>query len=185
MPAHKEPFFCRFRRLEEALAVTPLALHTVCHGKGSPPSGERRVLEQNTTRSAAGYYRCADSIEDYSFIAVHQNAMFEVKVDSSGEHNFLEVFTFADHVLRTITVTDATDILVDDGTFIQFFGDKMGRCSDDLHASSKSPVIGVRTRKRWQEGMMDIDDLWGSAEELSTEHLHVFSENDQIDPVLS
>ena len=44
-------------------------------------------------------------------------------------------------------MVDADDLLLDDRALIEFFRDKMGGGSDDLHAALPSLMIGLGTDK--------------------------------------
>ena len=53
----------------------------------------------------------------------------------SGEDDFLEVAAFADEVVDGVAMGDADDILFDDGTVVEDFGDVVAGCSDQLNAA--------------------------------------------------
>jgi hypothetical protein len=98
-------------------------------------------------------------VENDGFVSVEQDAVFDVPADGSREHYLFEVAAFFHQVLDRVTVRYALDALLDDGPVIQHFRDVVRRSADDFHATVKGLLVWLRSDKRGQERMMNIDDL--------------------------
>ena len=69
---------------------------------------------------------------------------------------------------------NAGHVLIDDGAFIELGSNEMGGGADDFDASSVGLMLGCGSRKRRQEGVVNVDDgAINCGKELFAEHLHV------------
>src|SRR5690348_15306520 len=84
--------------------------------------------------------------------------MFQVPPYGSGEHNAFEVAAFANQVVHRIAVRNSHDVLFNDGPVIEDIGHVMTGSANELHSPFESPMIGLASDERRQEGMMDVDD---------------------------
>jgi hypothetical protein len=64
-----------------------------------------------------------------------------VKPHSSSEYLSLQVSSPRDHVFDRVTVANATDVLIDDGTLAQLLGNVMTGRSNQLHAALVGLVV--------------------------------------------
>src|SRR5581483_8649461 len=119
--------------------------------------------------------------EDNRFIAVHKNAIFDVRSDRAGENNFLEIAAFTDQVLDSVAMRHADDILFNDGPVIENFGDIVARGADQLHATLKCLVVRTGAHECREERMMDVNDpLRIAVNELIGENLHVPGQDHKV-----
>src|SRR5207253_6750868 len=77
-------------------------------------------------------------VKDHGLVPVEQDAVLDVPADSAGEDHLFQVAAFLQQVVEGIAVGDAHDILLNDGTVIEDFGDVMAGGADELYADRKS-----------------------------------------------
>ncbi len=63
--------------------------------------------------------------------------------DSARQDDLFEIATLLDEVLNGIAMGNAHDILLDDGTVVEFFGDVVAGRADQLHAPLERLVVGL------------------------------------------
>ena len=121
-------------------------------------------------------------LKDNRFISVEQNAIFYVPANGSREHHFFDVTSFLDEVVNGVAMVDADHILLDDGAVVQYLSHVVSGCSDQLDAPLKCLMVGLRSDKRGQERVMNVDQILGTnrGDEISRKHLHVAGEDDEI-----
>ena len=68
--------------------------------------------------------------ENYRFVAIKKNAVFDMPADGPGENDFLEIAAFADEIFNGVAVGDADYVLLDDRTVVQNLSDVMAGCAD-------------------------------------------------------
>jgi uncharacterized protein len=86
---------------------------------------------------------------------------------------------------EVINILEGFHGLLDDGAFIQVHGGVVGGGADELHAAGVGLVVRLSAGERWQEGMVNVDDAVSKwFHQGSGEHLHVASQDHQIDLVL-
>ena len=61
--------------------------------------------------------------------------------DGASENDFFKISSFFDEGLWRIAMCSADDVLFDDGAGVEFGGDVVARCADDLDASCPCLVI--------------------------------------------
>src|SRR5207244_10559672 len=115
-----------------------------------------------------------------------QDAALDVPADSAGEDHLFQVAAFLQQVVEGTAVGDAHDILLNDGTVIEDFGDVMAGGADELYASLKCLVVRLGAYEGRQERVVDVDDaVRVPVDEFLGKDLHVASEHDQVRTVLS
>src|ERR1700749_3062984 len=80
-------------------------------------------------------------LENDGFIAVEQDAVFDVPADGSGEDYLFDVAALFYEVLDRVAVRDAFDALLDDGAVVEDFGDIVGRGTDDFYAAVEGLLV--------------------------------------------
>jgi hypothetical protein len=121
-------------------------------------------------------------IEDYSFVFVDQDTVFQVESDGFTENEFLQVTAFAEQITDGIAMADPAYFLMDDGAVVEHWRHIMCGSSDELYAAGMSLMVRACAGEGGQEGMMDVDDRTSHlAEEIFAQNLHVTGQNDQID----
>ncbi len=104
--------------------------------------------------------------------------------DSAGENEALEISAFLHEAGELVVLGDADDVLLDDGAFVQDFGDIVAGGTDEFDAAGEGGVVGAGSSEGWQEGVVDVDDSSRvSVDELGREYLHIAGEDDQINRV--
>jgi hypothetical protein len=93
------------------------------------------------------------------------------------------VAEFNTYVYYCIPMADPHHILLNNRPGIQFWRDVMGRSANDFHAPSVRPLVGIGTGKSWEKGMVNVNHWRTLVQELGTENLHVFGQNDEFDLV--
>ena len=110
--------------------------------------------------------------------------MAEVPADGARQDEALEVAALLDEVWELVGLSDACDVLVDDGAFVELFGDVVAGRADQFDASCEGGVVGLRSGEGGQEGVVDVDDPQGvGLDEARREDLHVAGEDDEVDLV--
>jgi len=80
---------------------------------------------------------------------------------------------------------DSRDPLLDDWPVVENFRNVVRRGANQFHAALVSLQMRLRSDKRWQERVMNIDDLLGvECNEFRRKNLHVTRENNQVDFVM-
>ena len=117
------------------------------------------------------------------FVAVEENAIFEVPANSAREHNPFDVASFLYHILETIPVRNADYVLFDDWAFIEDVCDVVACGADQFHAAFVRLMVRFCPDERGKKRMVNIDDLVRRkmSEEIRGKHLHVAGEHDQVD----
>ena len=81
-------------------------------------------------------------------------------------------------------MADAHDVLFDDRAIVQLFGDIVACGANQFNASLIGPELALRSNKRGQKGMMDIEDAVAiTGSKFGAQNLHVPGQHDQIDPL--
>ena len=120
--------------------------------------------------------------EHNRLVPVQQDAALDVPADRSGQNYFLQITAFLNELFNGIAVRDACDVLLDDGTIIEDFGDVVASCADEFYATVEGLMIGLRPNECRQERMVNIDDPPGiGLDEIIRENLHVAREDDEVD----
>src|SRR6266487_627645 len=115
------------------------------------------------------------------FVLIHQHTIFCVQAHCFGQHSPFHVATLADHITRRIAVVSVDDILSNDWPFVQVLGNIMSGCSDDLDTTLEGLVIRIRSNKRREKAVMDIDNLVRiSVHKTRLQYLHIAGEHEEI-----
>ena len=84
--------------------------------------------------------------------------MFEVPLHGAREDHALQVAALLDERGKLVVLRDAGDVLLDDGAFVEGFGDVMAGCADELDAAFEGRVVGFAPvkagRNEWWTLMM-------------------------------
>ena len=76
---------------------------------------------------------------------------------------------------------DADDILLDDWTVVEDFGDVVAGGSDQLYAALEGLVVGSGADEGGEKRMVNVDDALGIAvDEVVRKNLHVAGEDEEI-----
>ena len=95
-----------------------------------------------------------------------------------GQDAPFDLPTDSNHIVHTISVGNMRDILIEDGPGIELRCDVMSRGPDDLYPSFIGLLIRVRSDKRRQKRVMNIDDrLAVRFQELRRQNLHITCEH--------
>src|SRR5579864_4913654 len=97
--------------------------------------------------------------ENNGFVAVEEDAIFDMPADGSGEDHLFDVAALFYEVLDGVAVRDAFDALLDDGAVVEDFRDVVGGGADDFYATVKGLLVRLCADECGQERMMNIDDL--------------------------
>jgi hypothetical protein len=89
--------------------------------------------------------------ENHGLIAIEKDPVFDVPADGAGKDHLLQVAALADEIFHGIAVGDADDILLDDGTVVENFGDVMAGGADQLDAALESLMVRAPTDEGWQK----------------------------------
>src|SRR6266850_2697248 len=100
-----------------------------------------------------------ESLEDDGFVAVEEDAVFNVPANRARQCHAFHVAALFDKVFERVAVRDARDALLNDRAVIENFGDVMRRGADELHAALVGLVMRLGADKRRQERVMNVDDL--------------------------
>src|SRR6266481_5735088 len=92
--------------------------------------------------------------EDYSFVAVEQDAVFDVPADGPGEYYLFDVAALLHKVLDCVAVRYTLDTLLDDGAVVEHFGDIVSGSADDFHAAVEGLLMGLGADESGQKGMV-------------------------------
>src|SRR5579862_3091728 len=112
--------------------------------------------------------------ENNGFVAVEEDAIFDMPAHGSGEDYLFDVAALFYEVLDRVAVGDAFDALLDDGAVVEDFGDVVGGGADDFYAAVESLLVRLCADECGQEGMMDIDDLLRKLlDKAGGKHLHI------------
>jgi len=115
-------------------------------------------------------------LEDDGFVAVEQDAVFDVPADGSGKDDLFDVAALFYQIVDRVTVRYALDTLFNDGPVVEDFCDVMGCGANDFYAAVEGLLMGLRADECGQEGMMNIDDLLRKLlDEAGGKHLHIAS----------
>lgn len=125
---------------------------------------------------------CQFLVENDGFsVAVEQNPVVDVPTDGAGQDDLLEVASLLDEVFDRISVGDADDVLLDDGTVVEYLGNVVAGRADEFDASLEGLVVGFRAYEGGQERMVNVDDTVGKrGHEFVGEHLHVAGEYGEV-----
>ena len=75
------------------------------------------------------------SIENYSFVAVHQDAMFQMPAHRAREHYTLHVPPLFFQIREIVAVRNSGHVLLDDRPLVQRRGYVVAGCADEFHAA--------------------------------------------------
>src|SRR5712672_3428592 len=114
-----------------------------------------RLIRGSAWTSASGERL---TLKDHRLIAIKKNAILDMPANCAGEYDFLEVAALADEILDGIAMRNADDILFNDGTIVQNFGDVMAGCPDQLHPALERLMVRPSADERGQKRMVNIDD---------------------------
>ena len=93
--------------------------------------------------------------------------MVEVPLHGAREHHALQVAALLDERGELVVLRDAGDVLLDDGAFVEGFGDVVAGGADELDAAREGRVVGARAGEGGQERVVDVDDAaWVGSDEL-------------------
>ena len=124
-------------------------------------------------------------LEDHGTVTIRWHLEDRVLADRPCQDASLYLAPDPHQVVHSVAVGNVSDVLVDYGAGIEFFGNVVGGGTDDFHASLVSPTVGVRFDEGWKEGVVDVDNLVRvSRDEFGSQDLHVAGEDYQIYPVL-
>ena len=108
--------------------------------------------------------------------------MLEMGAYRPSKNDGLEISTLSSQIGNRVSVTDSCNFLIEDRSFIEFFGDVVGCCANDFHASVMRLSIGIRTDEGRQEGVVDVDDARSvGIDEERRQDLHVPGKDDEVD----
>lgn len=94
-----------------------------------------------------------------------------------------EAFVF-DVVGGVVADVDVEDVLEDDGSFVEDFGDEVGGAAGDAHAAFVGLFVGCGAWEVGEEGGVDVDDFVAEGlDDVWGEDLHVAGEEDEVDLV--
>ena len=94
-------------------------------------------------KGAPGSVRPSSALgEDYGFVGVGENAVIEVPADGTREDEALQIAALLDEVGELVVLGDASDVLFDDGAFIENFCDVVAGGSDQLDSAGEGGVVG-------------------------------------------
>src|SRR6266542_4316957 len=121
------------------------------------------------------------SVEDYGSIAAKKNTVFENQFQRPRQDKLLDVAPRLRQVLWRVRVVHRDDLLNDDGSSIEPFGDKVRRGADDLDTPLEGLVIRPRAGKRRKERVVDIDDAGREpGHKTAAQDPHIFRQNDEF-----
>lgn len=69
-------------------------------------------------------------IKDNRLVPVDQDSILKMPADGCGQHELFQVTSFLDKIPRLMTMTDTSDILLDDRPLVKILSDVMS-CSPD------------------------------------------------------
>src|SRR5699024_10634754 len=98
----------------------------------------------NTLSGLGCAYGPINLMKNDSALAIQQDAMFDVCLDSTCEHHRFDVTTHSCEVLGIHRVINVCNILFDDWALVDVFGDIMGRGTNDFHHT----CVGLMIRPR-------------------------------------
>ena len=111
--------------------------------------------------------------------------MVQMLTQGPRQSETLHIAPFSNQIMNLIAVTHMHRGLFDDRAGIELFGDVMGSSADQLDPPLPSAVIGLRPGKGRQKRMVNVDHRAKAAQEITAQHLHVFGQNRQVNPLLS
>ena len=122
-----------------------------------------------------------DTLKHDRFILIDQHAIFRMQADCLGQYSPFHVTPLANHVIKRIAVIAVDDILSNDWPFIQVLGNVVSGCADDLNSTLEGLLVGIRSNKRWQETVMDVDNLVRiRVHKTRLQYLHIAGEHKEI-----
>jgi hypothetical protein len=99
--------------------------------------------EAHPRSGCAFFVRDSASGEDDGLIRVGEDAVAEVPAHGAGENQAFEVAALLNQVGELVVLRDAGDVLLDDGAFVEDFGDVMAGGADQLDSACKGSVVGA------------------------------------------
>src|SRR5579863_2569860 len=76
---------------------------------------------------------------------------------------------------------DTDHVLLDDWSVVEYFGDVMAGCADELDAALESLMIRARSNKRRQKRVVNVDNaLRVAVDEFVRQNLHVAGEHHEV-----
>lgn len=88
------------------------------------------------------------SVEYDCLIPVNEHPILNVPPHGPGQHDFLEIATFAYEILDAVAMGAANNVLLDDGALIEFVRHVVGGDANNLHAPFMGLVIGFAANER-------------------------------------
>jgi hypothetical protein len=128
---------------------------------------------------------CRQLIKYNSLGTVQEHALLAPPLDSSGKHLALNVAAFNNQLVRAQRVVNACNALLNDRALIQIRSDEVSSGTDDLYTTLIRLVVRLCALERWQEGVVNVDNLarhFGA--QTRRQDLHVSRQDDQFDVVL-
>src|ERR1700737_4611027 len=95
--------------------------------------------------------------DDRLVVPEHHDLVFDMPADRAREHGAFGVPSFANHVGERITVRDAYDVLLDDGTLVEDTRDIVAGGADELDAPLVRPVVWPRADESGQKRVVDVN----------------------------
>ncbi len=81
------------------------------------------------------------SSENHGLVAVEKDSVFDVPAHGAGENYLFQVAAFANEILDGIAVGNTDDVLFNDGTIVQNFGDVVAGCANQLDTTFESLMV--------------------------------------------
>src|ERR1700693_1964668 len=116
-----------------------------------------------------------------SFIAVEQNAVFQMVANRARKHASLDVATLTRESFGGIGVAYGLRVLHNDRTLVEIFGYVVSSCAYHFHASVKRLAVGLGALESRQKRMVDIDAATGEKfAHIHRKDLHIARQYDQV-----
>lgn len=117
---------------ETAIFVTGIAVMDRSTPLANPrPEGNAALLRNGSLPNAA-LTAGTSSAKHHRAMPIEHDAVLDVAAHGAGEHQRFGIAAHAHQIARGHGVVHAGDVLFDDGTFVQVFGDVMGGGANDL-----------------------------------------------------
>ena len=124
-------------------------------------------------------------VEDNSLGTVQEHTLLAPPLDSGGKHLALDVAALDDQLVRAQRVVNACNALLNDRALVQIRSDEVSSGTDDLYTTLIRLVVRLCALERWQEGVVNVDDLARHlGAQTRRQDLHVSRQDDQLDVVL-
>lgn len=108
--------------------------------------------------------------------------MFEVGANGPCQNDRLEVSSFPRELGHRVAVGHTCDLLVEDRSFVEFFGHVVRGGPDQLHTPVMSLAVGVGSDEGREERVMNVDDPRSiGVDQDGRQDLHVAGQHHEID----